>query len=262
MLRVRDVTQILAVANQKGGVGKTTTTLNLGLVLAERCRVLLIDLDPQASLTAFLGLDPYRQDRSSYSLLMYDNMALTRTLKPLHSGLAIVPGSVDLQSASIRLVQEPHPLDRLQKALHTSHLAFDYVLIDTPPGLNVLTVAGLIAADEMILPVQPNHTAILGVRAVQDVARRIRDQMGNPRLKLRGILTTFYDLDATFSGKVLDELEALLPGQVFKTRIPYDVQIADAPHTGRAVVDYAPASPGAAAYRALAEEISGATTND
>ncbi len=249
------MTRILAIANQKGGVGKTTTALNLGLMLASKCRVLLIDLDPQASLTACLGLDPYRQERSSYSLLMYDKMTLARVLRPLRPGLALIPGSVDLQTASIKLLQENHSLGRLRMVLRDSRVPFDYVLIDTPPGLNVLTVTGLLAADEVIIPAQCNHTAILGVRAVQDVTFRIRENMGNPDLKVRGVLPTFYDDDALYSPQILAELQALLPGQVFKVRIPYDVNVADAPHTGKAVVDYAPQSPGAVAYRQLADEI-------
>lgn len=249
------MTRILAVANQKGGVAKTTTALNLGLVLARQCRVLLIDLDPQASLTAFLGFDPYRQERSAYSLLMFDDMTLARVLKPLNSSLALIPGSVDLANAGIKIVQEPHPLNRLRQVLRESRVNFDYILIDTPPGLNVLTVIGLLAADEVLIPAQCNYAAILGIRAVQEVVKRIREHMGNPGLKIGGVLPTFYDSQAVHTAEILAELQTLLPGQVFKTRIPYDVHVADAPHTGKAVVDYAPESPGAAAYRQLAEEI-------
>ncbi|MBL8163998.1 MAG: ParA family protein [Anaerolineae bacterium] len=251
------MTQIYAVANQKGGVGKTTTTLNLGLSLAAQKRVLLIDLDPQATLTTALGFDPYRLERSSYSLLMFDGMTLARALKPLRANLALIPGSVDLQAASIKLVQEHHPLERLREVLRATRLPFDYVLIDTPPGLNVLTVVGLLAADQVIVPAQCNHMAIQGIRAVQDVTRRIRENMGNPDLRLRGVLPTFYDPNAVYSQTVLEEIRALLPAQVFKSLIPYDVHVADAPHTGKAVVEYAPQSPGALAYHGLAEEILG-----
>lgn len=249
------MTEIYAVANQKGGVGKTTTTLNLGISLAVQKRVLLIDLDPQATLTTALGFDPYRLERSSYSLLMFDGMTLARALKPLRANLALIPGSVDLQTASIRLVQEHHPLERLRAALRSTRLPFEYVLIDTPPGLNVLTVVGLLAADQVIVPAQCNHMAIQGIRAVQDVTRRIRENMGHPELKLLGVLPTFYDPDAVYSQAVLDEMRALLPARVFRTLIPYDVHVADAPHTGKAVVEYAPQSPGALAYCGLAAEI-------
>lgn len=249
------MSRIVAIVNQKGGVGKTTTAINLGMLLARQCRVLFVDLDPQASLTMFWGLDPYRQERSSYSLLMFDGMTLTRGLRTLSSSTALLPGSVDLATAAIKIVQEHPPLDRLRKALRESRVVFDFVLIDTPPGLNVLTVTGLIAADEVIIPSQCNHQTIMSIRAVQDITRRIRDNLGNPGLQMRGILPTFFDSGAVHAQLILQEMRALLPNQVFKTVIPYDTHVADAPHTGKAVVDYAPESPGAVAYQQLAAEI-------
>lgn len=247
---------ILAVANQKGGVGKTTTVLNLGLVLASRGkRVLLVDLDPQASLTIFMGYDPYRLTRSSYSLLMYPEVPLVRVMQTFGSLVALVPGSVDLATAAIRMVQEQHPLGRLRTVLRETQYTFDYILIDTPPGLNVLTVSALIAADQLIIPVQCNYPAMQGIKAVQDIIHHVREGMGNPSLKLQGVLPTFVDSESLFSTKVLTDMRALLPGQVFKTTIPYDPTVADAPHAGKAVVDYAPDSPGAAAYRALVDEL-------
>lgn len=250
------MTRILVLANQKGGVGKTTTALNLGMALAAQGRrVLLVDIDPQASLTAFLGLDPYRVGRSTYSLLMFDNMGLARILKTPRANLALAPGSIDLATAAVRLVQERHPLLRLRSALRGSRMPFDFVLVDTPPGLNVLSVAGFLAADEVLIPALCDHLAMLGVRAIQDMARRVRDDMGNPGLKVRGVLPTFFDGEAAYAQKALDELRALVP--VLDTIIPYDTHIADAPHQGKTVLDYAPESPGAAAYRRLAEEVGG-----
>ena len=247
---------ILAIANQKGGVGKTTTVLNLGLVLARRGkRVLLVDLDPQASLTVFMGYDPYRMARSSYSLLMYPDISLVRVLQTSGSQVALVPGSVDLATAAIRMVQEQHPLGRLRTVLRETQYTFDYILIDTPPGLNVLTVAALIAADQLIIPVQCNYASMQGIKAVQDIIRHICESMGNPDLRLKGILPTFYDPEAVFAPKVLADMRALMPGQVFNTVIPYDPTVADAPHIGKAVVEYAPDSPGAAAYRELVTEL-------
>lgn len=247
---------ILAVANQKGGVGKTTTVLNLGLVLASRSkRVLLVDLDSQASLTVFMGYDPYRMTRSSYSLLMYPEISLVRVMQTVSSLIALLPGSVDLATAAIRMVQEQHPLGRLRTALRETQYAFDYILIDTPPGLNVLTVAALIASDQLIIPVQCNYSAIQGIKAIQDIIHHVNEGMGNPNLKLRGILPTFFDVESLFANKVLADMRALMPGQVFRTVIPYDPSVADAPHTGKGVVDYAPDSIGAEAYRALANEL-------
>ncbi len=248
------MTRILVIANQKGGVGKTTTALNLGAVLAgQGQRVLLVDLDPQASLTAFLGFDPYRLPRSSYSLLMYDGMTLGRILQTPRTNLALAPGSIDLATAAIKLVQEQHPLTRLRAALRESRMLFDVVLIDTPPGLNVLTVAGFLAAGEVLIPAQCDHLAMLGVRAILDLARRVRDEMGNPGLKVCGVLPTLFDSEAAYAQKTLDDMRALVP--VLQTVIPYDTHITDAPHQGKLILDYAPDSPGGAAYRRLADEI-------
>jgi chromosome partitioning protein len=250
------VTRILAIANQKGGVGKTTTALNLASALAQnQQRVLLVDLDPQASLTNFLTVDPYRVERSSYSLLMYSEITLARILKPISSSLALIPGSVDLATAAIKIVQEGHPLDRLRTALRGSRLNFDYVLIDTPPGLNVLTVIGLIAADEVVIPTQCNHSAVLSIRAILEVIKRIRENMGNPALKVRGVLPTFFDANAMYSRQVMTDLHTLLPDQLLKTIIPYDTNVSDAPHKGKTVVEFAPESAGAVAYRQLSDEI-------
>ncbi|MEZ4667413.1 MAG: ParA family protein [Anaerolineae bacterium] len=247
---------ILAVANQKGGVGKTTTVLNLGLAIAAKGkRVLLVDLDPQASLTVSMGYDPYQLERSSYSLLLYPEISLARVIQTRNSRVALIPGSVDLASAAIRLVQEQYPLGRLRTILRENRFSFDYILIDTPPGLNVLTVAGLIAADELVIPTQCNHSAMLGIRAMQDIIRRIRTGLGNPDLKLRGVLATFFDEDAVYATPVLDEIRALLPNQVFRAQVPYDARVADAPHTGKAIIDYEPESEAAKAYIDLADEI-------
>jgi chromosome partitioning protein len=250
------VTRILAVANQKGGVGKTTTALNLAIVLTQRhCRVLLVDLDPQASLSISLGIDPYRVERSSYSLLLYPEIPLTRVLKPFNSALALVPGSVDLANASIKFIQEGRPLDRLRVALRQSYVSFDYILIDTPPGLGVLSVIGLLAADEILIPAQCNHNAMLGIQAIQEVVKRVRESMDHPALKIVGILPTFYDSNAVFAPQILSELQTLLPELIFRTVVPYDANVADALYKGRVVVEYAPQSPGALAYLSLADEI-------
>jgi len=254
------VSRIIAVANQKGGVGKTTTTLNLGVALAQQgARVLLVDLDPQASLTSFFSLDPYRMERSTYSLLMYPEVTIARIIRPLVNGLSLLPGSVDLATAAIRLVQANLPLGRLRSAMRESRISFDYVLIDTPPGLNVLTVVGLLAADEVLVPTQINHTAIQGVRAIQDVIKRIRENMGNPGLATTGILATFFDSESAYAPQTLHELKALLKEQLCQTVIPYDPSVADAPYKGKSVVDFAPESQGAKAYLALASELATTT---
>lgn len=248
--------RILAITNQKGGVGKTTTALNLGFELANRQRrVLLVDLDPQGGLTVFMGLDPYHLARSSYSLLLYKDMRLARTLHTVSSELALVPASIDLAVATVKIIQESQPLDRLRTALHNNRLGFDYVLIDTPPTLDVMTAISLVAADEVIIPAQCHYLAMLGIRAIKDSIQRVREGMRNPDLTLRGVLPTMYDSASSQSQSVIDEMRAVLGDAVFDTVIPYDVRVQDAPHRGKPVVEDAPDSPAAIAYKAFADEL-------
>ena len=252
---------IFAIANQKGGVGKTTTTLNLGVALArQKCRVLLVDLDPQASLTALLGLDPYQPRRSAYSLLMFPDVSVTRVMSALGTGLALIPASIDLAVASVRLAQGDGALDRLRAALRESRVTFDYVLIDTPPGLDVLTAVGLMAADEVIIPVKCDRLALLGIRATWDAVQRIAGGKINPALRIRGILPTLFDPEMAHAQAVLQEIAAMLPGFLFETLIPYDPFAADAPHSGKTAVDYAPGSAAAIAYLMLAAELTASET--
>jgi chromosome partitioning protein len=248
------VARIITIASQKGGVGKTTTVLNLGVALSrQQRRVLLVDLDPQANLTALIGLDPYEKRRSTYSLLMFPDTTVTRVMVTLDSRLALIPASIDLAVASVKLVQGEGAIDRLRAALRESRVVFDDILIDTPPGLDVLTAVGLIAADDLIIPVQCSKLAMLGVRATYEAMRRISAGTSNPGLRLCGVLPTIFDSNLAYVADTLNELHAVLPGFVFETPIPYDSYVADAPHTGRPVVDYAPESPAALAYLALAD---------
>lgn len=250
------MTQILAITNQKGGVGKTTTTLNLGFELAKRhCRVLLVDLDPQGGLTVFMGLDPYKLQRSSYSLLMHKDVSLSRALHTVNSELALVPASIDLAVATVKIIQEQRPLDQLRHVLRESRVSFDYVLIDTPPTLDVMTAISLVAADNVIIPAQCHFLAMLGIRAIKESIQRVRDGMRNPGLRLRGVLPTMFDPASGQSQTALDEMRAVLGDEVFATVIPYDVRAQDAPFRGKPVVEDAPDSPAAVAYQRFADEL-------
>ena len=248
--------RILAITNQKGGVGKTTTTLNLGFELArQHRRVLLVDLDPQGGLTVFMGLDPYTLKRSSYSLLMHKDARLSRALHTVNGDLAIAPASIDLAVAIVKIIQEQRPLDQLRKVLRGSRVSFDYVLIDTPPTLDVMTAISLVAADEVIIPAQCHFLAMLGIRAIKDSIQRVRDGMRNPDLRLRGVLPTMFDPLSSQSQTALDEMRAVLGDDVFSAVIPYDVRVQEAPFRGKPVVHDAPDSPAATAYRQLAKEL-------
>lgn len=249
------MTRTLVIANQKGGVGKSTSVMNLGVALAERgSRVLLIDLDPQGGLTATFGIDPYDIRRSAFSLLMYNNVSLARVMRPVRKNLALVPASIDLTAAEIQLASMPDAGNRLRLALQRSRVPFDFVFIDTPPGLGVLTANGLVAADEVLVPVQCQYLAMRGVRALMDTMVRVKNSM-NPRLRLGGLFATMYRPESRHSQEVVDELRSVFGSKMFKTLIDYDDVVAEAPVAGLSVIEYIPRHPIAQDYRALAEEV-------
>jgi chromosome partitioning protein len=249
------MTRVIVVANQKGGVGKTTTVANLGAALADLGRqVVIVDLDPQGALTAGLGLDPYTLTRTAYTLLTRDNASLAGVLRPINDRLVLVPASVDLAAVEYQISDDAQRAHRLQQVLERSRVPADYILIDTPPNIGLLTVNGLAAATDLLIPVQCQYLSMRGVRGLLESVWLVHERL-NPRLNLLGILATMYKKDSPHSREVVAELRSVFGGKVFQTVIEDEDAVAQAPVARQSVLAYSPGSAAASAFRRLAEEI-------
>jgi len=249
--------RIFAVANQKGGVGKTTTTVNLGACFAERGRrVLIVDLDPQANASTGLGLNPRQLDYSLYDVLLQD-VPMEDVIEPVSvKNLFVAPASLDLAGAEIELVPSMNRERKLQDAINSVIDDYDIVLIDCPPSLGLLTINGLTAATEVLVPIQTEYYALEGlgqlIRNVDLVTRNL-----NPDLLLSTIVLVMFDARTKLSGQVADEVREHFGDKVMRHVIPRTVRLSEAPSFGQPITTFDPESRGAIAYRALAKEILG-----
>lgn len=257
--------RIIALMNQKGGVGKTTTTVNLGAALAELGkRVCLIDLDPQSHLTINYGLDPDTQGCSLYNVLV-DGASFLEAVTKIDDNIALVPSSINLAAAEVELVSVMGRETLLKKRLDAAQHDFDFILLDCPPSLGLLTLNALAVAHEVIIPMQPHFLALQGVAKLLETVKLVNKRI-NPRLKVSGIVLTMFDSQTKLSNEVVAELNSFIIGalgkplpwssaRIFKSKIRRNIKLAESPSFGQHIIAYESTSNGAADYRALAREV-------
>lgn len=248
--------KLLAVANQKGGVGKTTTSVNLSAALAARgARVLLVDLDPQANATSGLGHEPI-EDHSVYGPLLGTAKMSDMVVPTRRERLWIIPGDLNLAGAEIEVARMDNHLVRLRLAFEAmrADAPFDFVMLDCPPSLGILMTNALAAADELLIPLQCEYFALEGLSKIDSVVSQIRDCGANPELKIGGILMTMF-MRNNLAQQVVSEVQKHFAGEIFQTIIPRSVRLSEAPSHGKTILEYEPNGLGATAYRALAEEV-------
>ena len=248
--------RIYTLVNQKGGVGKTTTTINLGAYLAAfGQRVLLVDLDPQANATSCLGIDKHNIKSGTYEAITSGQLAADSILHNKQFKLSLLPSAPALAGAEVELVNELARETRLKQALAPVKDRYDYILIDCPPSLGLLTLNGMVAAqDGLIIPVQCEYLALEGLGMLLDTIERVRKALF-PKLRIRGVLLTMYDNRTNLAQEVVEEVRKHFKDQVFKAIIPRSVRLAEAPSHGLPILAYFPNSSGAEAHRALAEQV-------
>ena len=245
--------EIIAVLNQKGGVGKTTTAINLGAYLAKAGRsVLIVDLDPQGNATSGLGVDKRQLEATTYEVL-FGTVEPSKIIRETSvANLSILPTNEQLAAAEVDLAPEENRETRLRQAL--KHLIYDYVLIDCPPALGLLTINALCAASAVLIPVQAEYYALEGLGQLLDIVQRVRQGL-NPDLELLGVVVTMYDGRTSLADQVVGELKKHFGDKLLKTVIPRNVRLAEAPSYGKSIAEHDKWSKGARSYKQLAKEV-------
>jgi len=246
--------RVIAVANQKGGVGKTTTAVNLAAALAHTAaRVMLVDLDPQGNATMGSGIDKRELAASTCEMLL-DEATLADILQRSPEHFDLLPGNADLTAAEIRLMDEPEREQRLKRSLAPVRNNYDYIIIDCPPSLSLLTLNALAAADSVLVPMQCEYFALEGLTSLLQTIDALKKRL-NPALAVEGILRTMYDVRNNLANAVSADLQSHFGEQVFRTIVPRNVRLAEAPSHGQSIIAYDRASRGGIAYLGLAGEI-------
>jgi chromosome partitioning protein len=248
--------RVISMCNQKGGVGKTTTTINLGAALAEFGRkVLLVDFDPQGSLSVGLGLNPHDMELSIYNLLMQRDVTIDEVIVPTNvPGMDLLPSNIDLSAAEVQLVQEVAREQTLQRVLQPAIAEYDVILIDCQPSLGLLTVNALTASDGVLVPLECEYFALRGVALLKTTIDKVTERL-NPKLKIDGVLGTMYDGRTLHGREVMERLVQAWGDTVFHTVIRRTVKFSDSTVAGEPITTYASSSAGAESYRQLAKEV-------